>query len=135
MTVTAIRHLAIVPDSRAAALDTGDLIDLTDEALRLRFRHPLACTREVFEDCIEWTDAIEAGKTGYSAQEQQARLRDVLWMALLAAKRASGSRTYFTMQRVPRSGPGTRATSVTLMLTIGPGDDGEPVLTLTFPPQ
>jgi hypothetical protein len=138
VSTTALRHPAILPDDfgqRELAFITGDLVDLTEEATRLRFRHPVACTREVWEDCIEWNDEIEAGKTGYSAQEQQARLRDVLWLALLAAKRSRGSKTYFTVARVARTGPGTRATEVTLTLSIGPGDAGEPVLTIALPPS
>lgn len=136
MTMTTLRHPSIIREhDRQTALTNGSLIDLTDEARRLRFRHAVAVTREVWDDCIWWDETIEEGKTGYSAQETQARLRDVLWHALLAAKRARGSRTYFTLDRVPTTGKGTQARSVTLALTIGPGDDFQPVLTIAFPEE
>lgn len=129
-----LTHPDILPETtRADLMERGDLIALDDEATRLRWRHPVACTREVWEDCVEWTDEIEARKTGYSAQETDGRLRDMLWHALLAAKRTRRSSTYFTMRRVPTTGTGSKMTAVTLLLTIGPGDNFEPVVTISFP--
>lgn len=136
---TVFAHPAILPDddvvTRAQALASGDLVDVTPEARRLRFHHPLALSREVWEDCVDWDDTIEDRKDGHSAQEVQGRLREVLWHALVAARTAHGSRVHFTMKRVSPEGPSCRQTSVTLVLAIGPGDTREPVLTVRFPQE
>lgn len=137
--MSVMTHPSVLPDtSRAEMLAKGDLVDVSDEAYRLNFRHPVAVTREVWEDCIWWDDSIEEGKPGYTAQETQGRLRDVLWMALLAAKRTRSRRTYrtyFDVERVPVFGRGTQARPVTLAIKIGPGDNFEPVITIEFPEE
>ena len=122
-----------IPETRAEALDLGLLVDLTEEAARLGFRHPVAVSREVWEDCCYWDDYIEATKTGYSAEELDGRTRDLLWNALLAAKRSRRSTTCFTYDRVPVTGKATRREPVTIRASIAPGDNHEPVITLDFP--
>jgi hypothetical protein len=59
------------------------------------------------------------------------RGHDVLWMALCAARRAGGeSRVPFEVI-LPMTG--TRRRTVSLLVNIGPGDEGEPVVTIGFP--
>ena len=121
------------PATRAGALDCGALVDLTDEAARLGFKHPVAVTREVWEDCCYWDAYIEATKTGYSAEETEGRVRDLLANALFAARRSQRSSTYFTYRRIPVGGKVIRTAAVTLRVSIAPGDEREPVITIEFP--
>ncbi len=56
----------------------------------------------------------------------------MLFMASFAIRmRAdSGDRMLYELYRVPRDGYSTEAKPVTLKLIIGPGDHGEPVMTV-----
>ena len=52
--------------------------------------------------------------------------------AIRTSKR-SGDRLLFQLYRVPRDGHSTEAVLVTLKLIVGPGDAGEPVITILLP--
>ena len=43
--------------TRAQALADGELVDVTTTAAEAGFRIPVALTRAVWADCVEWTDA------------------------------------------------------------------------------
>ncbi len=45
----------------------------------------------------------------------------------------SGDRLLFQLYRVPRDGQSTEAELMTLKLIVGPGDSGEPVITILLP--
>jgi len=47
----------------------------------------------------------------------------------------AGDRLLFQLYRVPRDGHSTEAILVTLKLIVGPGDTGEPVITLLLPQE
>ena len=53
-------------------------------------------------------------------------------MAAYAARNAADavSQRLFELYRVPRDGHSTEAEIATLKLVVGPGDDGEPVITI-----
>ena len=70
-------------------------------------------------------------------QDQSGRLYDVLFMAAFAIRTSadSGDRLLYELYRVPRDGYSTEAKPVTLKLIIGPGDQGEPVLTILLPEE
>jgi len=117
--------------SRAQALEDGALIDVSHVAAEAGFRVPVAMTRAVWGDCVEWTDEDSRRQT---YQDEDGRLWDVLWMAFLAARRSGGSdRVGFQLYRVPRGGRGMRPRLVSLEMVIGPGDSGEPVITIMQP--
>lgn len=79
----------------------------------------------VHDDCIAWTDADTARKV--IALDEAARRADVLYLAACALKRdsAEGSGAArpgalpFTVEQVPRTGPGREAEKVTLSVTAG----------------
>jgi hypothetical protein len=48
----------------------------------------------------------------------------------IRANRSGGDRLRFQLYRVPRDGKSTEASVTTLRLIVGPGDHGEPVITL-----
>ena len=48
----------------------------------------------------------------------------------IRANRSGGDRLRFQLYRVPRDGKSTEARGTTLKLIVGPGDHGEPVITI-----
>jgi hypothetical protein len=117
--------------TRADAIADGTLVDVTETAREAGFRVPVALTRTVWGDCVDWAPEDNEGAV---YQDESGRLWDVLWMAGLAAKaNKDAERVAFKMLRVPRGARIEQPTPVTLLLDIGPGDDGEPVVTIGFP--
>ena len=57
---------------------------------------------------------------------------DVIFMAFqaISLSREAGDRLLFRFYRVPRDGHSTDAELTTLKLIVGPGDGGEPVMTI-----
>ena len=81
---------------------------------------------------VAWSDADNRRKG--TMQDTNGRLWDVLYMARLAIRRSNGGRRVtFGMVRVPRDGRGRTPKPVNLVVTCGPGDDGEPVITIMQP--
>ncbi|MFC0504172.1 DUF6573 family protein [Micromonospora costi] len=118
--------------TRAQALEDGTLVDAGPAAREAGFRMPVALTQAAWVDCVAWTDADNKRKGTW--QDEPGRLWDVLWMAFHAARRAGGrQRVPFDLVRVPVVGRGVTARKVTLALMIGPGDEGEPVITIGLP--
>ncbi len=113
--------------TRAQALADGVLVDVTNTAREAGFVFPVALTHAVWEDCVSWS-AEDTERKGVP-QDEMGRLWDVLWMARLAARKG-GERILFQLYRVPREGRGVQARLVTLSAHCGPGDDGEPVITI-----
>ncbi len=118
--------------SRAQAIADGVLVDITDNARTFGFKLPMAATHAVWHGCCEWTDADTERKPGLG-QSTEGRMADVLLMAFRAARTTQGDRAPFTVLRVPREGNHEVAGLVDLVLHIGPGDAGEPVLTIMEP--
>lgn len=113
--------------SRAQAIADGFLVDVTELAREAGFRVPVALTAAAWADCVAWGEEDNRRQT---YQDEQGRLWDVLWMAHLAARRSTGDLLTFQMHRVPRGNHGSRPRLTTLKLCIGPGDSGEPVITV-----
>ncbi len=119
--------------TRAQAIEDGVLVNVTAEASETGFRIPVALTAVAWADCVAWDPADSARQPH---QDERGRLHDILWMAHLAARAArGGSETLFSLYRVPRGGRGIKPRLVTLKLTIGPGDAGEPVITIMLPTE
>lgn len=118
--------------TRKQATQDCYLVDVTETAKEAGFRLPVAMTRAVWEDCVAWTEEDSHRQVH---QDEGGRLWDVLWMAAQAAKRANGDRLTFQLYRVPRGGRGTRPRLASLRMVIGPGDGGEPVITIMMPDE
>ena len=118
--------------TRAQALADGVLIDAGPMAREAGFRWPVAVTAAAWEDCVAWSESDCDRQTH---QDPSGRLWDVLFMAAYAARAnaATGSELRFELYRVPRDGRSTEAELTTLKLIVGPGDDGEPVMTILLP--
>ncbi|MCF3643318.1 hypothetical protein LXM94_25525 [Rhizobium sp. TRM95111] len=118
--------------SRAEAIADGGLIDVTETAREAGFTISVAVTAAVWADCVAWSD--EDGHRKGTVQDEAGRLWDVVWMASRAARKPSNHAKQvspFVVYRVPRPGRGRMPRLVVLALRIGPGDAGEPVITIT----
>lgn len=114
--------------TRAQAIADGVLVAVPDE-LRAEAGYgvPVALTRAAWEDAVAWDET----NTTAPCQSETGRLWDVLWMARTGA-RTGGDRASFHLYRVSRHGEGD-AELITLVIHIGPGDNAEPVITITTP--
>lgn len=114
--------------SRAQAIADGGLIEVSEMAREAGWRASVALTAAVWGDCVAWD------KYQPVYQDEQGRLWDVLTMALFAARgRRNSNRVLFTVLRIPRGGQ--RPEPVRLAVEIGPGDAGEPVITIMQPDE
>lgn len=119
--------------TRHQAIEDGEFVDVTAVAAEAGFRIPVALTRAAYADCVEWSDADTKPNT---FQDGSGRLWDVLWMAILAAKRSRNeSIISFNVLRVPRLGKGRKPKPVNLKMMIHGGDEGEPVITIMMPDE
>jgi len=123
--------------TRAAALADGILIAVPPGmAANAGFRCPVALSRQAWDDCVAW-DATDNTRKG-TVQDQDGRLWDVAWMAgrELDRIRPDGPGPVpFTVYRVPRDGMTTQPLPTALIAWPSPGDDGEPVITITRPEE
>ena len=113
--------------SRAEALEDGVLVDAGAMAQEAGLRWPVALTRAV------WGAYVEV-PPGVQAQDETGRLWDILWMAscaIRAARKGGRELRYTVLVRHDNRRP----TPVRLKLLSGPGDDGEPVLTILLPEE
>lgn len=118
--------------TRAQAIEDGYLVDVSTVAREAGFTVPVAMTRAAWVDCVEWTE--HTAKRKATIQDEAGRLWDVVYMARLAARAAGGAQQRrFQVYRVPTEGRGIRPRPVVLVLAIGPGDAGEPVITIMQP--
>lgn len=116
--------------TREQALADGVLVDVSEWSGREAilgggFSIPVAMTRSV------WA-AVEGIPTRLEGlNDLRGRAHDVIWMALCAARRAKGSSQVGFKVIMPRKG--SRKKYLDLVLDIGAGDAGEPVITIGQP--
>ena len=111
--------------TRAQAIEDGVLVDLTEWAKETGFRIPVACTATVWQRYI-----VPPPGTKELGQSERGRAHDLLWMLWNNIRHSKGmprSQLLFTVifLQAPR-----RHEEVTLKAICGPGDEGEPVLTI-----
>jgi hypothetical protein len=130
-TVTELFGDVIYSYTRAQAIADGVLVDVTEPAREAGFRWPVAMTSAAWADCVAWT---EGDSQQQIYQDESGRLWDVLWMAFNAIRSANGgTQMEYQLDRVPRDGQSIEAQLTSLKLVCGPGDAGEPVITLMLP--
>ena len=114
--------------TRKQAIEDGVLVDVSEMAREAGIRYPVAVTARVWSEVIVPSD--QARKEG---QSEAGRLWDVLWM-LRTAIQASRTRgeviRYGVLVR-----DGRQAREVELKAMCGPGDKGEPVVTIMYPEE
>ena len=112
--------------TRAQALEDGVLVDVSETACEAGFVWPVALTAAV------WA-LVEAIPPRYRAwQTVEGRLWDVLWMAYCAIRSAERGGTELRYTLLLDHG---RHRYLTLKLITGPGDHGEPVVTIMLPDE
>jgi hypothetical protein len=113
--------------TRAQAIEDGVLVDVTEHAKTLGFKHHTVVTQGVWGACVALTEAAKR-----AGCDERGRLHDVLWMAACAARGMTGKleddRIYFSVLSVTDNA--TKPEKIKLWALCGPGDDAEPVLTL-----
>lgn len=120
------QHDLIHRYSRADALRDGVLVDASTLAREVGFRYGVALTRAAWERCV----AIPEGVVG---QDEAGRLFDVLHMLAATIRRgADGTEVPFRVHVRNSSGGGVPP-AVPLVAVCGPGDGGEPVVTVMLP--
>jgi hypothetical protein len=115
--------------TRQQALTDGVLVDATDLAREAGFVFPAALTETLFHSYI--VPALDLVAEGQSIQ---GRLWDLLYVLRFAIARARNADTIlFTVLFL--MSPGATPVPIDLKAICGPGDDGEPVLTIMLPDE
>ncbi len=133
-TITEVFGEVIHSYTRTQAIADGVLVDVSETAREVGFRWSVAMTAAAWADCVEWSEEDSQRQTH---QDESGRLWDVLWMAFVAIRgNATGeSQLAYQLYRVPRDGETVEARLTTLKLVAGPGDAGEPVVTIMLPQE
>lgn len=128
--------------TREQALADGVLVDVSEMAREAGFKIPVAVTRAVWHDCIDWPKDAEQG----FGQSIDGRMWDVLFMAHFKIK-SSQDQTEdleYQLNVIPKDtkaetiteiGDFTGAVLTTLKINISGGDNGEPVITIMKPEE
>jgi hypothetical protein len=114
--------------TRAQAIADGVLIDVTQMAREAGIRWPVALTAAAWAKCV-------AVPPGVACQDEAGRLWDVAWMLACAIRRGgSGPEIGFALH-VRNDNRDRTPPLVRLRALCGPGDRGEPVLTVLLPEE
>jgi len=120
--------------TRAMAIKDGNLVDVTEIAQEAGFSVPVALTRAVWEKHVAWDQ--DDNKRHQTYQDETGRLWDVVYMArcgCVGANKGESQETLYELYCVPRHGRGKLPRRTVLKMHIGPGDEGEPVITIMLP--
>jgi len=110
--------------SRAQAIEDGFLVDVTETAKEAGFKIPVALTRAVWNKYVE----VPEGVTG---QDIKGRLWDILWMLYWEIKENPKAQETLLFKLHVRDDNRERPPPlVTLKAVCGPGDNGDPVITI-----
>lgn len=111
--------------TRKQAIADGVLVDVSTIACEAGIRYPVALTRQVWADYV-----VPEETTKPLGQSEEGRLWDLIWMFRTAARLSSDSilmfKCYFLMAETKRK-------LVEFKSICGPGDRGEPVITIMMP--
>ncbi len=118
--------------TRRQAIADGVLVDVTGTAREAGFRISVTLSRSVWDRLV----ALPEGYLG--VQDEAGRLWDVLWMARYYALRAPGENRVTMCVAVRDIAEDLRDSSRPPrrhfpVVALGPGDEGEPVITIMFP--
>jgi len=111
--------------TREQAIADGVLIDVSKMAKEAGIKFPVAVTSAVWHEYIVPDKAmVEFG------QDENGRLWDVLWMFRCNALRNSSDLMFFEVYFFIDSDGVPKKELITLKAACGPGDNGEPVITI-----
>lgn len=112
--------------TRSQAIEDGVLVDVTEQAKAIGFKLHTVVTDHLFHGYVEPPAGLEG-----EGQSVTGRLHDLMVLALFAARKAVNTdRVTFKVDFLMAPG---RKETVEVIAHIGPGDNGEPVLTIMLP--
>ena len=115
--------------TRAQALADGVLIDVSEVAGEAGITYPVALTRAVYERYVKVPP-------GVLYQDEAGRLWDIVFMFRCAVASQRGRLGELRFRLHVRNDNRERTPPlVTLKAVCGPGDDGEPVITIMLPEE
>lgn len=121
----------IHPCTRAQAIADGLLVDLSEMARRAGFGVPVALTRALWLDCLEWEESTGGRK------DLQAPIGPLWNLMLMACQAVRGNpcarRLQFQIYRIPGDGRGNQPHIQRLTMLVGRGDSCEWVVTIALP--
>jgi len=113
--------------TRAQAIADGVLVDVTETAKEAGILFPVAVTAGLYNQYIVPDEASKL-----HCQSSEGRLWDTLWLFRYAAAGFSGDRLFYEVLYVME---GRKMNKVKLKALCGPGDNGEPVITIMLPEE
>ncbi len=114
--------------TRADAIADGTLVDVSAVAREAGIKFPVALTRAVWERCV-------TVPPGVLCQDEAGRLWDVVWMLRCAVARGPGGNLVTFALHVRNDNRERTPPLVRLKAVCGPGDQGEPVITVMMPDE
>jgi hypothetical protein len=114
--------------TRAQAIEDGVLIDVSTVAREAGITYPVALTRAAWGRCV-------TGPPGVECQDEAGRLWDVLWLLRLAVGRSDGGSEVRFGVHVRDDNRERTPPLMRLKAVCGPGDAGEPVITVMLPEE
>jgi hypothetical protein len=114
--------------TRAEAIADGVLVDVSSVAREAGIRYPTALTRAVWERYVRVPD-------GALCQDEAGRLWDICWMLRCAIRRSDGGPVLTFALHVRQDNRERTPPLVRLKALCGPGDGGEPVITVMLPSE
>jgi hypothetical protein len=114
--------------TRADALRDGVLIDVSATAREAGFKYPVALTAAAWVKCVVVPSDVHC-------QDEAGRLWDVLTMLRWAIKRGKDSAEVRFGVHVRNDNRDRTPPLVRLKALCGPGDQGEPVITVMLPDE
>ena len=115
--------------TREQAIDDGVLVDISATAAEAGIKWPVACTTKVWSDYI-----VPDERSRPQGQSESGRLWDLVWMLGWAIRRGEVRDSYgifsayFIMKERQRR-------LIKFKTVVGPGDNGEPVITVMMPDE
>ena len=113
--------------TRAQALADGVLVDVTETAKEAGITYPVAVTSGLWHKYV-----VPDEPSKLHCQSTEGRLWDTLWLFRYAAAGFSGDLLYYEVLYVME---GRKMNKVKLKALCGPGDNGEPVITIMLPDE
>src|SRR5207237_9145322 len=114
--------------TRAQAVEDGVLIDVSAVAREAGVRYPVALTSAAWGRCVTVPPGVEC-------QDEAGRLWDVLWLLACAVRRRGGGPEGRFGVHVRDDNRERTPPLVRLKAVCGPGDQGEPVITVMLPDE
>lgn len=114
--------------SRKQAIEDGVLVDVSAAAREVGIRYPVAITRAAWDRCVTVPPEL------YD-QDEQGRLWDVIWLLACTIRRSQGEDEVRFAVHVRDENSDCTPPLVRLKALCGPGDAGEPVITVMLPDE